>query len=114
MAINKTKKFWIAAIHSFFYTIPFVFLCTINPIALFIIMITHAIEDYFYLVKHWISFKNKIGLCYKLHGQKIKDEIDEDTGAVDGTPDWIAYPMLWIQDNVIHLLINAIAIYYFG
>ena len=113
MATNKTKKFWIALIHSFFYTIPFILLCTVNPITLFIIMITHAIEDHYYLVKHWIAFKNRLGNRTQIGYLKYND-IDKNTGAVDGTSDWVAYPMLWIQDNILHLLINAAAIYYIG
>lgn len=76
-------------------------------------MSTHAIEDRYYLIKHFIAWKNRIGNCQKIGLLKFND-IDEDTGAVEGTPDWIAKPMLWIQDNVLHLLINGLAIYFIG
>ena len=113
MTANKTKRWIPAIIHSFFYTLPFIPLCTQNPFTLFIIMSTHAIEDRYYLIKHFIAWKNRIGNCQKIGLLKFND-IDEDTGAVEGTPDWIAKPMLWIQDNVLHLLINGLAIYFIG
>ena len=102
MAINKTKRWLPAIVHAIVYTLPFLFI-TQNPLALLVICSTHAIEDRYYLVRFFIKWKNGGG-----------DKINPRTGYLRALPDWLTYWLLYAQDNILHILINGIAIKFLG
>lgn len=101
MATNKTKRWFPAIVHAIVYTLPFLFI-TQNIWALLIICSTHAVEDRYYLVKHFIRWKNG----------HTKQEVNPHTGYLKALPDWLTYWLLYAQDNILHIIINAAAIYW--
>lgn len=94
MAINKTKKIWIAVLHASTYTIPFIFI-TQTPKPLLIILITHAIIDRFQIAKYLSMVKN-----WHFEGN----------GYPEPTPIWLSTWLIIILDNTLHLTINFIAL----
>lgn len=96
MALGKLKKTWIAFVHGFFYTIPFLFL-THSLGALTVIGVTHAIIDR-YKVAMFIT--------------RLKNWHFEGNGYPEGTPVWLSTWLIIILDNTIHLLNNFLAIKY--
>ena len=100
MAKNKKKNFKIALLHSFVYTLPFLFL-TQNIISLSVILFTHAVIDGTDIVSRLSQIKN--------WNFKYKSGYNEDT-----TPNWMWVWLLIIQDNTLHLLINYFTLKYIG
>ena len=136
MANEKTKKTEAAFIHSVFYTLPFTFI-TFNFVALMIIAVTHYFIDRYRLARWIVWWKNYIAPSQ--HWPRVKkdekgkiiydppySEHDEGdykalafihptpTGFPLGTPDWLAVWLLIIVDNILHVVINALAIHWFG
>lgn len=105
MAGGKKQHFYIALIHSLIYTLPFILL-TRSPLALFTIMITHAIIDGTNIVnrlnqiKNWDFKEHNVGECICL-----KD-------GYGCRPLFIRVWLIIIQDNIIHLIINYLSIKY--
>lgn len=106
MALNKKDKFYIALIHAFVYTIPFILL-TRSPLALFVIFITHAIIDGTNIVYKLNQIKNWDFKSLFIWGDcMIKDGYDADR------PPFIRVWLIIIQDNILHLIINYLSIKY--
>lgn len=105
MALNKKKKFYIALIHSIIYTIPFLLL-TRNILALLIICITHAIIDHTDIVYKLNRIKNwDFYGCFGWDDKLIKDGYSD-------RPIFIRVWLIIIQDNILHLIINYLALKY--
>ena len=100
MAKNKKKYFRIALLHSFIYTIPFLFL-TQNIVSLLIICLTHAVIDGTNIVDRLSQVKN--------WNFEYKAGYNENT-----TPNWMFVWLLIIQDNTLHLLANYLTLKYLG
>lgn len=101
MATEKTRSSLWAAIHAITYTLPFLFI-TQSPEALAVICGTHFLIDRFRLARLVVWLKN--GPWHPLTA----------TGYQDDVPAWLAVWLLIIVDNLAHVAINAVAIWYFG
>lgn len=108
MALNKKKKFWIALVHAIIYTLPFLILTHSFP-ALLVICLTHAIIDHTNIVgmlnqiKNWDFYEHVMDTEFGLI--HIKD-------GYNNRPMFIRIWLLIIQDNILHLIINFLAIKY--
>jgi hypothetical protein len=98
MARNKHEKLGVAAVHAFTYILPFVLITRSWP-ALSIIFVTHTLIDHFRLARHLIRLRN---WCWT------------DDGFPSETPSHVAQGISIVVDNTLHLLINFLAIKYFG
>ena len=103
MANNKTKSLRIAFLHAIVYTIPFI-LVTQSPVALLVILISHAIIDRYRLARYVIFAKNY------LNDRTLKWEDCNKTGYPNNRPEWLTVWLMIIADNTLHLTINFIAI----
>ena len=117
MALNKKDRWLPAIIHGLIYTIPFIIL-TRSWVALLVICITHIIIDHTNVVsklnqiKNW-NFEtdecclffpdNYIGRTFKQYNFKLKD-------GYTNRPFAIRIWLIIIQDNILHLLINYLAL----
>lgn len=99
MAVNKTSNTligWSAClIHCLIYTIPFIFIGSLN--AVLVIFITHFLIDKFRLASYLIRVKN---LTFT------------PTGFPDNTPPFLSFWLLIIIDNTLHITINYLALLY--
>lgn len=97
MATEKTKRSLAAGVHAVTYTLPFL-LITLNPWALAIICGTHFLIDRFRLARFVVWLKNG-----------ARGPVT-NTGYPDDTPVWLSVWLLIIADNVLHILLNGVAI----
>ena len=105
MANEKTKR-WVAAyVHALSYALPFLLL-TRSPLALFVIVWTHAIIDRLRLARYVVFAKNFLGP--RSSWPRWSD--CQTTGYPSERPPWLAVWLLIIADNVLHVLINAAAL----
>jgi hypothetical protein len=103
MATEKTKQNAAAAAHAFTYTLPFLFLTT-SPEALAVILVTHFAIDRWRLARYVVWLKNRMG---------PNDDPWEEckaTGFHESRPAWLTVWLLIITDNVMHVLINGLAL----
>ena len=107
MAHEKISKFWVALVHGLFYSLPF-FLITQSTSALMVIIVNHAVIDRWRLAKYVGWAKNQIGPPnYWYHFKKANSQ-----GYPKNTPEWLSNFLLFVTDNTMHIIINALAIYY--
>ena len=104
MATEKTRRWWPAVLHGLTYTLPFLFV-TQSPAALLIIASTHVVIDRYRLPRFLIWAKNQI--APKPHRHPLTP-----TGFAPGKPDWLAFSLLIVVDNTVHMGINLAAIIY--
>lgn len=97
MATNKKDNPNIALFHAMIYTIPFLLL-THSLLALGVICISHAIIDGSNLVCSLNQTKNW--------------NFNTKSGYSESRPDFIWVWLIIIQDNILHLVINYLAIKY--
>lgn len=112
MATQKTKNSFAAAVHAFAYTLPFL-LITLSPAALAIICGTHFLVDRFRLARFVVWLKNGPIRWSKEEGEFCMKHLTA-TGYQDDVPAWLAVWLLIAADNIIHVIINASAIWQFG
>ncbi|MDZ7360606.1 MAG: DUF3307 domain-containing protein [candidate division KSB1 bacterium] len=98
MVRHKHEKISVAVVHALTYLLPFVLITRSAP-ALAIIFVTHTLIDHFRLARHLIRLRN---WCWT------------DNGFPEETPSHIAQAVSIVVDNTLHLLINFLAIRYFG
>ena len=100
LATKKTKCSVHASLHAFIYSCCFLWLAP-SFLALVVIFTTHFFIDRFRLARYYIWLVNQMPKTYRLesaHGfQKSK-------------PDWLAFWLLIIVDNTMHLLCNYAAL----
>jgi hypothetical protein len=113
MALNKSRKTIPCLIHAAIYTFCFylagLIFEPISPLALLVIGITHFLIDRFpVIVKKLIWWKNTL-LRPKLSINWTWTDCQE-TGLSPDRPDFIRWWLLIITDNILHLVINALAI----
>ena len=101
MATEKTKQNFAAAAHAVVYTLPFA-LITQSPAALAAICIPHFFIDRYRLARFVVWAKNG------MRGPVTT------TGYADDVPPWLAVWLLIAADNILHVITNALAIYYLG
>ena len=107
MANEKTKRWFPAWAHAVTYGLPFL-LVTQSPLALAVIVMTHAVIDHYRLARHvgwamnflapgsdWLTWSECSGTGYH------KDR-----------PPWMADWLMIIADNTMHLIINVAAVRY--
>lgn len=107
MAQEKTRQTRAALVHAAFYVLPFLFL-TLDPVTLLVIGSTHFVMDRWHLARIVIWAKNR-----PWPGSRPWSECRQ-TGFPPETPDYIARWLLIIVDNILHVIANALALYYLG
>jgi len=85
--------------------LPFVAV-TRSPVALAVIVVTHAVIDRYRLARHVVWVKNHLAPA----GFTPPWAECKATGYPPDTPVWLAVWLLIIADNTIHLLINAASV----
>lgn len=102
---RRTLEGWVAAtVHGVTYTLPFVFL-TQSLTALAVIAGTHVVIDHWRLARYVIWARNQLA------PKGWRPPLTE-TGAPNETPPWLSYWLLFIADNVMHMIINLAAIWW--
>src|SRR6056297_1039220 len=86
MVREKTRRSLAALVHCLFYVLPFLFI-TQNPWTLAVIAGSHFVLDRWHVARYVAWLKN---------------------------PPWMAGWLLIIIDNILHILINGLAIHYIG
>lgn len=107
MAREKGRRTLATALHVLFYTLPFLFI-TQNPATLAIIAGSHFFIDRFRLARHVAWLKNR-----PWPGSRPWAEC-RATGYPPDVPVWLSTWLVIIVDNILHVVINGLAIYYFG
>lgn len=117
MAQRKTSSWKWAAVHAAAYTVPYAVLAFIITgaidwrwaVAVLVIGGTHAVIDRYRLAKHLIWAVNN-GLPHDRHDEYPWAEARENQGYTEAHPVWLRTWLMFIVDNTVHLVINAIAI----
>lgn len=105
MAQQKTKRNLAAFVHATVYTLPFL-LITQSIAALTTIGFTHYLIDRYRLARYVVFAKNLVtNPEYKWADCNV-------TGYHKDSPPWLAFWLLIIADNTLHLTINYLAISY--
>jgi hypothetical protein len=107
MAREKTKRSLAALVHCAFYILPFLFI-TLNPLTLLVIFGTHFVIDRWHLARYVAWVKNR-----PWPGSAPWRECTK-TGFHPDTPPWLAGWLVIVVDNILHIVINALAITYIG
>lgn len=107
MARHKHKRLDAVLLHVLFYTLPFV-LITQEPVALALIAGSHLLIDRFGLARYVAWLKNR-----PWPESRPWSECKE-TGFPPEMPQWRSSWLVVIIDNILHILCNGLAIYYFG
>lgn len=142
MANEKTKRSAAAAIHAVVYSFPFLFL-TRSPVALLLIAGTHFVIDRFRLARYVVWAKNFLAprvltvmpegtstpaqcqncvhcgpaYCRVFKGKRVRNHPWAEcsgTGYHKDRPAFLAVWLLIIADNAMHVLLNGLAIRFFG
>ena len=106
MAMNKTKRLWVAVLHAVTYSLPFLVLCHPSIWAWLVIWSTHAVIDRWRLARYVVFAKNF--LAPRSDWPKWED--CKETGYHKDRPAWLAVWLLIIADNTMHLLVNCLAL----
>lgn len=129
MAQQKTSQYFPALVHATVYTLPFLLL-THSPLALFVMWSTHFLIDRFRLARYVVwaknflaprsathDFEDDIHLSYEPELKEmwtVKPQYQWEnckiTGYPNKTPPWLAFWLLIIADNAMHLGINYLSI----
>lgn len=139
MALKKSTSKWVAALHAFFYTLPFLLL-TRSPVSLWLIFLTHAVIDHYRLARYVCWAKNflapawlvPLGGILERYREVTSDEDDgvnpesstwlrnyrwadcKATGYYDDRPPFLSVWLLIITDNFMHITINSLCLYAFN
>jgi hypothetical protein len=109
MANEKTKQSAAALAHALSYTLPFALLSS-TPWALAFIASTHFLIDRFRLARYVVWAKNlPAPKAYRYAWADCSS-----TGYHKDRPAWLAVWLLIIADNVIHVLLNGLALHWCG
>lgn len=107
MANEKTKQNLAAAVHAFSYGIPFLFLSP-SWQAMIVIIGTHFLMDRYRLARYVVWIKNQVAPdLWRRPWSECSG-----TGYHNERPPWMAVWLLIIADNIIHVLINGLALRY--
>ena len=99
MATEKTKRSTAALAHAFVYSLPF-FLLTSSDAAFYVIFISHFLIDRYRLARFVVFAKNWTT------NRSLRWADCSTTGYHKDTPPWLAFWLLIIADNTLHLCIN--------
>lgn len=103
MANNKTKSWFPAIAHAVVYSVPFLLLSP-SLLAFLVIMVSHAIIDHYRLARYLVYAKNWI------NDTTLRWDDNSITGYPSATPPWLAFWLMIIADNTIHLIVNYAAL----
>lgn len=103
MATEKTKRSLAAALHAIVYSLPFLLLSP-SVAAFAVIVLTHFLIDRYRLARYVVFAKNWIT------SPSMRWADCEATGYHKDTPPWLAFWLLIIADNTLHLCINYAAL----
>ncbi len=106
MAEGKTKAWLPAAVHGLVYAIPFVLILHPSVAALAVIVGSHILIDHYRLARHVCWAKNWLGL----ERPKPWKECSK-TGFDPQRPEYMATWLMIIADNLMHVLINGLALF---
>lgn len=105
MATQKTTRWWPASAHALTYGLPFL-IVTQSPLALAVIVGTHAVIDRHRLARHVVWAKNLLApAAYRRPWAECTA-----TGYPPDRPVWLTTWLLIIADNTIHIAINSAAL----
>lgn len=107
MAREKTRRSFAALVHCLTYVLPFLLL-TQNPFTIAIIAGTHFVIDRWHLARYVAWAKNR-----PWPGSVAWSQCRE-TGFSPDTPSWLAGWLVIIVDNIMHVVINGLALTYIG
>ncbi len=107
MATEKTKRWWPAIAHALTYGLPFLII-TRQPLALAVIVGTHAVIDHYRLARHVVWAKNQLAPS----GARPTWADASATGYASDVPPWLAVWLLIIADNTLHVVINALILWW--
>ena len=102
MSTEKTKRWWPAIAHAATYGLPFL-LVTQSVLTLAVIVGTHAVIDRSRLARHLVWFRNQFA-------PRAARPAHTATGSPPDRPDWLSVWVLIIADNVLHMVINVVAV----
>jgi hypothetical protein len=107
MANEKTERTWPAVVHAVTYTLPFLAFRP-SPAALTMISGSHFVIDRWRLARHVIFIRNHLA------PRRVWRSWPESraTGFPPERPMWLAFWLMIIADNVLHVVINGIALRY--
>ncbi len=101
MANETGKRHLPALLHALSYALPFLFLRP-SKRALATIVGTHFLVDRYRLARYLCWGKNQLA--------PVEDRSMTPTGYPGDRPPWLAYWLLFIADNIVHVLINGLAL----
>lgn len=107
MAQEKTSRWLPAVAHAVTYGLPFLVITT-DPVALAVIVGTHAVIDRYHLARHVVWVKNLLAPAAYRHPWSECST----TGYHRDRPVWLAVWLMIIADNTIHIMINSVAIWW--
>ncbi len=139
MAQNKTKAYFPAAIHALVYGLPFLLIGTWQAVMVIVLthfLIDHyRLARYVVWVKNWLGAKQQWTILYGKDWTDVKEvcagssdfrpgcggseiinsrnlpfRVCKTTGYSMSTPPWLAFWLLIIADNTLHLTINYFAL----
>ena len=108
MAQNKTKSAFPAIAHAVMYSIPFLFFAP-SIMAISFIVGTHYLIDRYRLARYVVYAKNRLSPC----SEWAEWDSCKNTGYSIDRPLWLSVWLLIIADNILHVLLNAIALSFF-
>lgn len=112
MANEKTKRFIPAAAHALVYSLGFL-LFRPSIMAWLVICVSHFFIDRYRLARYVVWVKNFLAPVYwtrlKLTDQPSWAECSK-TGYPPDRPDWLAVWLLIAADNILHVVINGMAL----
>jgi hypothetical protein len=111
MATEKTKNSVAAAVHAVTYTLPFLFI-TQAVVPLAIICGTHFLVDRFRLARYVVWLKNGPLMMVRTDQGWLRRIPLTATGYQDDVPTWLSVWLLIIADNILHVVINGLALKY--
>jgi len=133
MATEKTKRSLAAAVHAATYSLPFLLL-TLSPGAVLFIAGTHFMIDRWRLARYVVWARNflaprhifDVGVASIPPGKASFEDLEvtathrrnhpwkecSATGSHEDCPPWMSVWLLIIADNVMHVLLNAVALRY--
>jgi Protein of unknown function (DUF3307) len=106
MATRKVERWWPAIVHGVMYCLPFLVL-TRSAWALLVIGGTHVVLDRYRLAKRVIWLRSFLG---PRRYRPAWREAAANSGFGPGTPAGLAMALMIVNDNVMHMLINATAL----
>lgn len=123
MATQKTRRSFVAVVHALTYGLPFLFL---EPsLAAFLVIVgTHFVIDRWRLARYLCWFKNNFapwGFTNPREGDEARsfrclhNRPFAECAATGYSPDlpiWLTAWLLIIVDNIMHVVINALALKY--